>query len=172
MRPSAAKEEEGKRIGILWGGFPESHWEGIAGIFPKIDQSLLSYRGIRITTCHVIAVWTGGSQHGFYGEEFRLFADTGHTIEPIWTHHVHTYILQRHTFWCTVPLGDMPPSTISISRPVTLHKPTGTMYSTCMLLLIYKVNMTLAFLYQLSSGFSPLLVCVSSRYAHRRMKSS
>ena len=37
---------------------------------------------------------------------------------------------------------------------------------------IYTVISMLAFLYQLSNGFSPLLVSVSSMYAHRWTKSS
>lgn len=38
--------------------------------------------------------------------------------------------------------------------------------------IIYTVISMLAFLYQLSNGFSPLLVSVSSMYAHRWTKSS
>ena len=45
-------------------------------------------------------------------------------------------------------------------------------HGTMTVFLYHTVNMTLAFLYQLRSGFSPLLVSVSSMYAHRRMKSS
>lgn len=36
----------------------------------------------------------------------------------------------------------------------------------------YTVISILAFLYQVNNGFSPLLVSVSSMYAHRRTKSS